>query len=178
MKFHTSSGCCDTLLGSGTSLYTEPNGNYDILYHDNTCLQIDSEGTVSYIPRPDSNLEIHDPNQHLQYVLRHFDPILIETVDNEGNQYRVTNAGESIVILKEERKNHEAKSEEVDCAKEKGGENMGAVEHGETGKEKEQQEKEKDETEHVHEEEENVDEKGVGGEGWKERPGGRYGPEM
>ena len=58
---------------------------------------------MSYLPRPDSNLEIHDPKQQLQYVLRHFDPVLIETVDNEGNQFRVTNLGESIVSLKDGR---------------------------------------------------------------------------
>ena len=102
VKFQTSSGGCSTEFGSRTSLYTDPSGNYDIVYHDSTCLQIDSEGTVSYIPRPDSNLEMHDPKQHMQYVIRHFDPILIETVDNEGNLFRVTNTGESIVTLKGE----------------------------------------------------------------------------
>ncbi len=98
VKFDTSTTECSTEIGNGSIVHTFPSGNYDIYHHDGTHLQINHDGDTRLHPRPNNDLELLDPNHKLQYRLTHFDEVIIETTDNDGNIFSVHNTGETSVI--------------------------------------------------------------------------------
>ena len=106
------SSWCSTEFANHTTINVFPTGMYNVYHHDGTFLQLDTDGTSVIQPRMNNVLEVHDPNHELKYTLRHFDPTVLETVDNEGNTFQVANTGACKVVpvcLAEET------GEKVDC---------------------------------------------------------------
>ena len=56
------------------------------------------DGSAMYYPRPNNDLEMFNPGQPLQYSFTHFGEVIVETVDNEGSVFNVTNSGETVVM--------------------------------------------------------------------------------
>lgn len=89
---------CSTEFGSGTVIHCSTDGTYDIYHSDGGYLQLDKDGSAQYFPRPHNELEIYNPDQQLQYCMRHFADVIVETVDNEGNVFNVKNDGTNVVL--------------------------------------------------------------------------------
>ena len=60
---------------------------------------MENDGTAVYNPKPNNELEIHNPDLDMRYLLRHFGVTLVETTDNEGNQFCVRSSGDTSVNL-------------------------------------------------------------------------------
>ena len=98
VKFDSASSECSTEFGSGSVIHGFPEGRYDVYHNDGGFLHIEKDGTVMYYPRPNNDLEMFNPGQQLQYSFSHFGEVIVETVDNEGNLFNVTNTGETAVL--------------------------------------------------------------------------------
>ncbi|XP_050391323.1 sperm-associated antigen 17 isoform X2 [Patella vulgata] len=87
-----------TIFGNNTSVNVFPDGFYMLQHADGGRLQVDTEGTLIYYPRPD---QIREDNltRELQYVLRHNADVVCETVDSEGNVFNVKHTGDFSVML-------------------------------------------------------------------------------
>jgi hypothetical protein len=59
-------------------------------HYDGGRLEVDTEGTVTYYPRPNKITEQLLPERDLQYVLRHNADIIVESVDPENNSFRIS----------------------------------------------------------------------------------------
>ena len=99
IKFDSKAGHCSTELGNGSSVYTCLDGTYDIHHNDGACLHLEADGTSVYFPSPNNDVDMPNPSQQLQYVMRHFADVVCETVDNMGNVFSVTNTGEPSVMM-------------------------------------------------------------------------------
>ena len=98
VKFDTNSMLqCSTEFGSGTVVHISVDGSYDVYHSEGGYLQVDPDGSASYFPRPNNELEVHNPNHQLQYNMRHFADVVVDTVDNEGNIFNVIKTGETLV---------------------------------------------------------------------------------
>lgn len=99
VKFDSHGGHCSTELGNGDSVFTALDGTYDIHHNDGACLHIEPDGTSVYFPSPNNDVDMPNPTQQLQYIMRHFTDVVCETVDNMGNTFSVTNMGETSVVM-------------------------------------------------------------------------------
>ncbi|CAG2231566.1 unnamed protein product [Mytilus edulis] len=91
-----------TIFGNGTTINVFPDGYYMLHHYDSGRLEVDTEGTVTYYPRPNKITEQMLPERDLQYVLRHNADIVIESVDLEGNVFNVKSNGDYAVMTANE----------------------------------------------------------------------------
>ncbi|XP_061176448.1 sperm-associated antigen 17-like isoform X2 [Saccostrea echinata] len=87
-----------TIFGNGSTINVFPDGYYMLHHWDGGRCEVDTEGTVTYYPRPDKITEQLLPERELQYVLRHNADVVVETVDMEGNVFNVKSNGDFQVI--------------------------------------------------------------------------------
>jgi hypothetical protein len=99
VEFNQDTGECFTVFGSGSIIQTLPDGSYYMDYHDGGKLEIDAEGTSTYVPKPNNNLVCTDVTQELLYTMRHHSELICETIDNEKNVFGVKYNGETSVTL-------------------------------------------------------------------------------
>ena len=99
VKFDSQTKECRTEFGDSSVIHAMVNGSYDLYASDGSYLQMDCDGGASYFPRPNNDVEMMNPSQQLQYVMRHFADVIVETVDNQGNVFNVKNSGETSVAL-------------------------------------------------------------------------------
>lgn len=67
-------------------------------HYDGGRLEVDTEGTVTYYPRPNKITEQLLPERDLQYVLRHNADIIVESVDPDGNVFNLKSNGDYAVM--------------------------------------------------------------------------------
>ena len=99
VKFDSQTRECRTEFGDTSVIHTMVNGSYDLYASDGSYLQVDEDGGAVYYPRPNNDVEMLNPTQQLQYVMRHFADVIVETVDNAGNVFNVKSTGETVVSL-------------------------------------------------------------------------------
>ncbi|KAJ8314693.1 hypothetical protein KUTeg_006843 [Tegillarca granosa] len=98
VEFNCSSSENLTIFGSGTTINVFPDGYYMLHHYEGGRVEVDTEGTVTYYPRPNKFLEQLLPDRDLQYVLRHNADIVVEMVDLDGNVFNVKYNGDFQVI--------------------------------------------------------------------------------
>ena len=89
---------CSTEFGNGAVIHCSVDSSYDCYFSDGGYLQVATDGTAVYFPRPNNDLEVYNPNHQLQYCIKHFSDMIVETVDNEGNVFHVKNTGDNEVM--------------------------------------------------------------------------------
>lgn len=99
LRFDTETSECSTEFGTGTIVNTFIDGSYDVYHSDGGHLRIAADGMGIYWPRPNNDVELMDPNQQLQYIFSHFSDSIVESVDNQGNSFSVSNTGETQVMM-------------------------------------------------------------------------------
>ena len=67
-------------------------------HYDGGRVEVDTEGIVTYFPRPIKNMEQLLPDRECRYMLCHNADITVETVDPDGNVFNVRNNGDFSVI--------------------------------------------------------------------------------
>ncbi|XP_078322368.1 sperm-associated antigen 17-like isoform X10 [Crassostrea virginica] len=87
-----------TIFGNGSTINVFPDGYYMLHHWDGGRCEVDTEGTMTYYPRPDKITEQLLPERELQYVLRHNADVVVETVDTDGNVFNVKSNGDFQVI--------------------------------------------------------------------------------
>ena len=87
-----------TIFGNGTTINVFPDGYYMLHHYDSGRMEVDTEGTVTYYPRPNKIAEQLLPERELQYVLRHNADVVLETVDPDGNVFNVKSTGDFSVL--------------------------------------------------------------------------------
>ncbi|XP_076445026.1 sperm-associated antigen 17-like isoform X2 [Babylonia areolata] len=87
-----------TVFGSGTSINVFPDGYYILHHARGGRIEVDTEGTMVYYPRPNKNMEQLLRERDLQYLLRHNADIICETVDPDGNIFNVRSSGDFCVM--------------------------------------------------------------------------------
>lgn len=115
VEFNEQSGHCSVRIGSSIIIHAYPEASYIIDLWDGGRLNIDSEGTAAYFPRPNSDLIYNESNQELTYLMRHDSEILVETLDNEGNLFTVKANGNFGVHSKTEADNSSASEDDLNC---------------------------------------------------------------
>ncbi|XP_056016108.1 sperm-associated antigen 17-like isoform X7 [Ostrea edulis] len=87
-----------TIFGNGSTINVFPDGYYMLHHWDGGRCEVDTEGTVTYYPRPDKITEQLLPERELQYVIRHNADVIVEMVDTDGNVFNVKSNGDFQVI--------------------------------------------------------------------------------
>lgn len=87
-----------TVFGNNTTVNIFPDGYYMLHHPDGGRLELDTEGTATYYPQTNKNVEQILPERELQYVLRHNADVIVETVDGEGNVFNVKYNGDYLVL--------------------------------------------------------------------------------
>nr|KAG5694504.1 hypothetical protein BaRGS_014235 [Batillaria attramentaria] len=98
VEFNCASSENLTVFGSGTSINVFPDGYYILHHARGGRIEVDTEGTLSYYPRPNKNMELLVPERELQYVMRHNADVICETVDPEGNVFNIKCSGDFCVL--------------------------------------------------------------------------------
>ncbi|XP_067675915.1 sperm-associated antigen 17-like [Haliotis asinina] len=88
-----------TVFGSGTNINVFPDGFYALHHCEGGRIEVDTEGTMSYFPKPNKSMEQILPERGVQYVLRHNADVVCETVDGDGNVFNVKYTGDYSVIM-------------------------------------------------------------------------------
>ncbi|XP_046333573.2 sperm-associated antigen 17-like isoform X4 [Haliotis rufescens] len=88
-----------TVFGSGTNINVFPDGFYAVHHCEGGRIEVDTEGTMSYFPKPNKSMEQILPERGVQYVLRHNADVVCETVDGDGNVFNVKYTGDYSVIM-------------------------------------------------------------------------------
>ena len=87
-----------TIFGNGTTVNIFPDGYYMLHHFDGGRLEVDTEGMLTYFPRPLKNMEQLLPDREIRYMLCHNADVTVETVDSDGNVFNVKNNGDFSVI--------------------------------------------------------------------------------
>lgn len=87
-----------TIFGNGTTVNIFPDGYYMLHHFDGGRLEVDTEGMLTYFPRPMKNMEQLLPEREIRYMLCHNADVTVETVDSDGNVFNVKNNGDFSVI--------------------------------------------------------------------------------
>ncbi|KAL4233858.1 Sperm-associated antigen 17 [Mactra antiquata] len=87
-----------TIFGNGTTVNIFPDGYYMLHHYDGGRLEVDTEGTLTYFPRPVKNMEQLLPDREIRYMFSHNADVTVETVDSDGNVFNVKNNGDFSVI--------------------------------------------------------------------------------
>ncbi|KAL5020758.1 hypothetical protein ScPMuIL_002159, partial [Solemya velum] len=87
-----------TVFGNSTTVNIFPDGYYMLHHPDGGRLELDTEGTATYYPQTNKNVEQILPERELQYVLRHNADVIVETVDGDGNVFNIKYNGEYVVL--------------------------------------------------------------------------------
>ncbi|KAL3882261.1 hypothetical protein ACJMK2_028623 [Sinanodonta woodiana] len=87
-----------TIFGNGTTLNVFPDGYYMLHHCDGGRLEVDTQGIMTYFPRPNKNMEQLLPEREPRYVFSHNADVVVETVDPDGNVFHVKNNGDYAVV--------------------------------------------------------------------------------
>ena len=87
-----------TIFGNGTTVNIFPDGYYMLHHYDGGRLEVDTEGVLTYYPRPIKDMEQMLPDREIRYMFCHNADITVETVDCDGNVFNVKNNGDVSVI--------------------------------------------------------------------------------
>ncbi|WAR08114.1 SPG17-like protein [Mya arenaria] len=87
-----------TIFGNGTTVNIFPDGYYMLHHYEGGRLEIDTEGILTYFPRPVKNMEQLLPEREIRYMFCHNADVTVETVDSDGNVFNVKNNGDFSVI--------------------------------------------------------------------------------
>lgn len=87
-----------TIFGNGTTVNIFPDGYYMLHHYDGGRLEVDTEGILTYFPRPIKDMEQLLPDREIRYMLCHNADVTVETVDCDGNVFNVRNNGDFSVI--------------------------------------------------------------------------------
>ncbi|XP_041352537.1 sperm-associated antigen 17-like isoform X2 [Gigantopelta aegis] len=88
-----------TVFGNGTTINVFPDGFYVLHHGEGGRIELDTEGTFIYFPRPIKNMEQLLPERELQYVMRHNAEVICETMDPDGNIFHVKYTGDFVVTM-------------------------------------------------------------------------------
>lgn len=87
-----------TIFGNGTTVNIFPDGYYMLHHYDGGRLEVDTEGIITYFPRPYKGMEQLLPERESRYLFCHNADVVVETVDADGNVFNVKNNGDFSVI--------------------------------------------------------------------------------
>ena len=87
-----------TIFGNGTTVNIFPDGYYMIHHFDGGRLEVDTEGIITYFPRPNKGMEQLLPERESRILFCHNADTIVETVDTDGNVFNVKNTGDFSVM--------------------------------------------------------------------------------
>ncbi|XP_052284814.1 sperm-associated antigen 17-like isoform X3 [Dreissena polymorpha] len=87
-----------TIFGNGTTVNIFPDGYYMLHHYDGGRLEVDTEGILTYFPRPVKNMEQLLPEREIRYMFCHNADVTVETVDSDGNVFNIKNNGDFSVF--------------------------------------------------------------------------------
>jgi len=98
VEFNCSTSENLTIFGNGTTVNVFTDGYYMLHHYDGGRIEIDTEGTMTYYPRLNKQLEQLLPEREVQYVMSHNADTVVETVDSERNVFNVMSNGDFKVM--------------------------------------------------------------------------------